>query len=119
MNSEQIIRQISRQIKTHEKPIKAKATLHSMCGVNIPVSTKHLYNINLYNVGPTSKTLGRRCINFIQMFCVCCKDTMHIWVCILQATDPDLGHVIGRDGHLDQSHAQDLGQSLSQYRTVS
>ena len=26
---------------------------------------------HLYNVGPTSKTLGRRCINVIQMFCVC------------------------------------------------
>ena len=25
---------------------------------------------HLYNVGPTSKTLGRRCINAIQMFCV-------------------------------------------------
>ena len=24
----------------------------------------------LYNVGPTSKTLGRRCVNGIQMFCV-------------------------------------------------
>ena len=27
--------------------------------------------ITLYNVGPTSKTLGRRCTNVIQMFCVC------------------------------------------------
>ena len=26
---------------------------------------------HLYNVGPTSKTLGRRCTNVIQMFCVC------------------------------------------------
>ena len=25
----------------------------------------------LYNVGPTSKTLGRRCSNVIQMFCIC------------------------------------------------
>ena len=24
--------------------------------------------------------------------------------------DPDLMHVIGRDGYLDQSHAQDTGQ---------
>ena len=31
-----------------------------------PVNTKHLYN-----VGSTSKTLGRRCTNVIQMFCVC------------------------------------------------
>ena len=27
-----------------------------------------------YNVGPTSKTFCRRCVNVIQMFCVC-------WVC--------------------------------------
>ena len=26
---------------------------------------------HLYNVGPASKTLDRRCINVIQMFCVC------------------------------------------------
>ena len=25
----------------------------------------------MYNVGPTSKMLGRRCTNVIQMFCVC------------------------------------------------
>ena len=25
----------------------------------------------LYNVGPTSKTLARRCTNVVQMFCVC------------------------------------------------
>ena len=25
---------------------------------------------HLYNVGPASKTLGRRCINVIQMFCI-------------------------------------------------
>ena len=35
-----------------------------------PANTKPLCNI-LYNVGPTSKTLGRRCANVIQMFCVC------------------------------------------------
>ena len=34
----------------------------------IPVNTKHLYN----NVGPTSKTSGRFCINVMQMFCVYC-----------------------------------------------
>ena len=33
-----------------------------------PANTKHLYHI--YNVGPTSKTLGRRYIIVIQMFCV-------------------------------------------------
>ena len=26
---------------------------------------------HLYNVGPSSKTLDRRCINVVQMFCVC------------------------------------------------
>ena len=26
---------------------------------------------HLYNAGPTSKTLDRRCINVVQMFCVC------------------------------------------------
>ena len=26
---------------------------------------------HLYNVGPALKTLGRRCTNVIQMFCVC------------------------------------------------
>ena len=26
---------------------------------------------HLYNVGPASKTLGRRCTNVMQMFCVC------------------------------------------------
>ena len=31
-----------------------------------PTNTKHLYN-----VGPTSKTLKRRCTNGTQMFCVC------------------------------------------------
>ena len=37
--------------------------------------------IHLYNVGPKSKTLSRRCTNVIQMFCVC-------WV---TTTDVDLG----------------------------
>ena len=32
----------------------------------------NLFQSDLYNVGPTSTTLGRRCINIIQMFCVCC-----------------------------------------------
>ena len=27
--------------------------------------------LNLYNVGPTIKTLGRRCINVLQMFFIC------------------------------------------------
>ena len=36
---------------------------------SFPVNTKHLYNI-LYNVRPTSKTLGWRCTNVIQKFFV-------------------------------------------------
>ena len=31
----------------------------------------------LYNVGPTSQTLGRLCTNVIQMFCVCWVITRH------------------------------------------
>ena len=34
-------------------------------------SKYRIFEYDLYNVGPTSKTLGRRCINVIQMFCVC------------------------------------------------
>ena len=34
--------------------------------------SKHkTFVLHLCNVGPTSKTLGRRCTNVIQMFCVC------------------------------------------------
>ena len=42
-----------------------------------PQSTKQKTFFELlYSVGPTSKTLGRRCTNVIQMFCVC-------WACPL------------------------------------
>ena len=34
-----------------------------------PKSTKNIQY--LYNVGPTSKTLGRHCINIIQIFYIC------------------------------------------------
>ena len=37
---------------------------------NYPANTRLLYII-CNNVGPTSKTLGRRCTNVIQKFCVC------------------------------------------------
>ena len=43
-------------------------------GLLYPVNTKHLYN-----AGPTSRTLCRRCTNVIQIICVC-------WVCM---TIPD------------------------------
>ena len=39
-----------------------------------PTNTQHLHNI--YNVGPTSKTLVQRCTHVIQMFCVCWVTTL-------------------------------------------
>ena len=33
-------------------------------------TTQQTFVYHLYNFGPMSKTLGRRCINVIQMFCV-------------------------------------------------
>ena len=51
----------------------APCTVHATPCKYYPANTKHLYN-----VGPTSSTLGRRCINVIQMFCVCwVADTRH------------------------------------------
>ena len=35
------------------------------------------------------------------------------WGFILKPNDPDLRRAIGLDDHLDQSHAQDLGQRLN------
>ena len=41
-------------------------------GINRRGPSKHKTFVkHLYNVGPTSKMLGRRCTNVIQMFCVC------------------------------------------------
>ena len=39
--------------------------------------------MTLYNVGPTSKTLGRRCINVIglQAFCVCWAEKLSLKHC--------------------------------------
>ena len=53
----------------------AQLQIPRIYGVNTsyPGNTKHLY-LHLYNVGPASKMLGRRCINVIQMVCV-------YWVC--------------------------------------
>ena len=42
-----------------------------------PANTKHCYDIT--DVGSTSKTLGRRCVNVINMFCIC-------WVYMLNLT---------------------------------
>ena len=50
------------------------AEIHNSIFLNFmdmyPANTKHLYNI-CSNVGQTSKTLGRRCTNVVQKFCVC------------------------------------------------
>ena len=44
--------------------------------------SKHkIFVKHLYNAGPASKTLGRRCINVIQMFCVY-WDCMQHWCLI-------------------------------------
>ena len=42
---------------------------HSNASNGLPSKHKTFVS-HLYNVGPTSKTLGRRCTNGIQMFCV-------------------------------------------------
>ena len=36
-----------------------------------PTKQTQTFVWHLYNVGPMSKTLGRRCINVVQMFCIC------------------------------------------------
>ena len=61
-------------IKSHLR-LHAYDSLHNEEGSRItsPANTKHLYN-----VGPTSKTLGRRCINVIQMFCAYWDDTCNV-----------------------------------------
>ena len=43
--------------------------VHRQNSSNYPVNTKHVYNI-MYNVGPTSKTLSRRCTNVIHFLCL-------------------------------------------------
>ena len=47
--------------------------------VEVPVSTKHLYNL-LYNVGPTSLTLVQHCTNVTQMCCVCWGGGGGVWM---------------------------------------
>ena len=60
-----------RELKSEEESLPVR--LH-------PVTTRHLYNI-LYNVGLTSKTLVRRCINFIQKLCAFWAKVVHkIWL---------------------------------------
>ena len=49
-------------------------TKYQVCINSVYVPSKHKkYVWHSCNVGPTSKTLGRRCIKVIQMFCVCCN----------------------------------------------
>ena len=43
--------------------------------------TQNIFISHLYNVGPTSKTLGQRCINVIQMFCVCWVVLLYLYCC--------------------------------------
>ena len=41
--------------------------------------SKHkTFVLHLYNVGPTSKTLCRRCTNVMQMFCVCWDPLLYL-----------------------------------------
>ena len=46
-------------------------------GGNVNPSKQICIILYLYNVGPTSKTLGRRCTNIIQLFCVCWDDPLN------------------------------------------
>ena len=62
------------------------------------VNTKHLYDFCwlCMNVGPKSKTLGRRCINAMQMSCVCWRtfsQTLYIYSMLVQcwASVADVG----------------------------
>ena len=58
---------------------------HKLTLLHIQANTKHLYNIYTtlyYNVGPMLKTLGRRCIKVIQLFCVCWDMQGNIFVLI-------------------------------------
>ena len=53
-------------------PFTQCLTPSAACYMYRNVPSKHeTFLKHLYNVGPTSKTLGRRCANVIQMFCVC------------------------------------------------
>ena len=45
-------------------------------GIHYPANTKHLYNIYTM-LGQRRRRSGRRCINVIQMFCVCWVPIQH------------------------------------------
>ena len=58
----------------HCRTLKNIADHYSVWSNSLPlgIASKHkTYVQHLYNVGPTSSTLVRHCINVIQMFCVC------------------------------------------------
>ena len=54
---------------TNNNADEVVATQVRIVSESIPANTKHSHNF-LYNVGPTSSTLGRRCINVMKMLCV-------------------------------------------------
>ena len=57
--------------------------------------SKHkTFVLHLYNVGPTSKTLGRRCINVIQMFCVCWERTKKLIYCTFHSNNLSISNNI-------------------------
>ena len=58
-------------IQHWEKTLLIICTYVYMSVIPTPVNTEHLY-LPSYNVGPTLKTLGRRCTNVIPMLCACC-----------------------------------------------
>ena len=58
------------------KQLATKSLIHSHikyphCLVTCVPRKHKTFVSHLYNVGPTSETLGRHCTNVIQMFCVC------------------------------------------------
>ena len=57
----------------------------------VPTPSEHNTCMTLYNVGSTSKTLGRRCINVIQMFCVCWEGGLSLKHCTFRNVGSMLG----------------------------
>ena len=55
--------------QTDEQSARAAAAEAVM--PEFPVNTKHMYSINFVQCWTNVETLGRRCTNVIQMFCVC------------------------------------------------
>ena len=76
------------------------------CWGHRPANTKHLYNI-VYNVGPTSKTLGRRCTMLFKCFAFAgyqfqiSLPNVHRALCCLFRPDTD-GTRVSKCGQLPQ-----------------